>query len=67
MELGTRAYPPKTRRRLKSVNVGCFTITISCLLFALTYALEDASLYRDAVVLNFAMGWRRRACRSFTA
>ncbi len=55
VELGTRDYPPKTRRRLKSVNVGAFTVALSCLLFALTYALEDASLYRNAIELNLAL------------
>ncbi len=53
--IGTRAYPPKTQRRLKSVNVGAFTVAVSCLLFALTYAQEDAWLYRDAIALNLAL------------
>jgi adenylate cyclase len=53
--LGTRGYPPKIRRRLQSTNVGSYTIAISCGLFALTYALEDASLYRGAVLINLAM------------
>lgn len=55
ISLGTQSYPPKTRRRLKSVNVGAFTIAASCALFALTYALEDFSLYRGAVAVNLAM------------
>ena len=54
-ELGTRDYPPKTKRRLKSINVGAFTIAVSCLLFAMTYALEDAALYRDAVLVNLGL------------
>ncbi len=53
--IGTRPYPPKTRRRLKSVNVGAFTVVVSCILFALTYALEDATLYHDAILVNLAM------------
>ncbi len=53
--IGTRPYPPKTRRRLKSVNVGAFTVVVSCLLFALTYALQDATLYHDAIFVNLAM------------
>jgi adenylate cyclase len=53
--IGTQSYPPKTRRRLKSINVASFTIAISCALFALTYALEDFALYRGAVAINFAM------------
>jgi adenylate cyclase len=53
--LGTEGYDPKTRRRLRSLNVGCFTIAVSCGLFALTYALEDPSLYAYAVAVNLAM------------
>src|SRR5688572_20069391 len=53
--LGTHGYPPKIRRRLQSTNVGSYTIAISCGLFALTYALEDVSLYRGAVLINLAM------------
>lgn len=55
VELGTHRYPPKTRRRLKRLNVGAFAVAASCLFFALTYALEDAALYRDAVILNLAL------------
>lgn len=55
VELGTHRYPPKVQRRLKSVNVGAFTVAVSCLLFALTYAIEDAFLYRDAIILNLAL------------
>ena len=32
ISLGTEGYPPKTARRLKSVNVGAYTIAVSCLL-----------------------------------
>ena len=53
--LGTEGHPPKTRRRLKSINVASFTIAISCALFALTYALEDFALYRGAAAINLAM------------
>jgi adenylate cyclase len=55
ISLGTSGYPPKTARRLKSVNVGAYTIATSCLLFAITYAVEDATLYRDAVILNLVL------------
>lgn len=54
-ELGTSRYPPKTRRRLRNINVACYTIAISCALFALTFALEDASTYRVAIVINLLM------------
>jgi adenylate cyclase len=53
--LGTAGYPPKSRRRLKSINVGAFTIAASCGLFALTYALEDFPHYRGAVAVNLVM------------
>ena len=52
---GTHAYAPKTRRRLRSVNVGSFTVAVSCLLFALTYAQEDAWLYRGAIAVNLVL------------
>jgi adenylate cyclase len=55
ISLGTEKYPPKTARRLKSVNVGAYTIAVSCLLFAITYAVEDAALYKDAVILNLVL------------
>jgi adenylate cyclase len=55
ISLGTQDYPPKTRRRLKSVNVGAYTVATSCLLFAITYAAEDATLYRTAIVLNLVL------------
>ncbi len=54
-ELGTRQYPPKVQRRLKSVNVGAFTVAVSCFFFALTYAFQDVVLYRNAVILNVAL------------
>jgi adenylate cyclase len=53
--IGTHFYPPTTRRRLKALNVGSFTVAVSCLLFAITYALENAPLYRDAILVNLAL------------
>ena len=53
--LGTAGYPDKMRRRLRSINVGCYTVSISCAFFALTYALEDTSLYSGAVIINLLM------------
>lgn len=55
IELGTSGYPPKIRRRMRNINVGCYTIAVSCALFALTFALEDAARYRGAVTINMAM------------
>jgi adenylate cyclase len=55
VERGTERYPAKTRRRLRNLNVAAYTIAVSCLLFAFTYALEDAELYRSAVAVNLAM------------
>ncbi len=54
-ELGTAGYPPKTRRRLRNVNVACYTIAISCALFALTYAQEDPALFRNPIIINLDM------------
>lgn len=55
VEFGTAGYPPKTRRRLRSVNLGCYAVAVVGALFALTYALEDATLYRGAVIINLVM------------
>ncbi len=54
-ELGTAGYPPRTRRRLRNINVACYAISVSSLLFALTFWLEDAALYRGPVLANLAM------------
>jgi hypothetical protein len=32
IELGTSGYPPKIRRRMRNINVGCYTIAVSCAL-----------------------------------
>ena len=53
--VGTAGYPPATRRRLRNINVGCYTVALSCALFALTFALEGASLYRGPMAINLAM------------
>jgi adenylate cyclase len=63
--LGTAGYPPRTCRRLQNINVGSFTIALSCLLFALTYALEDFALYRGAAAINLAMGAAALAVPAF--
>jgi adenylate cyclase len=55
VEYGTGRYPTKTRRRLRNLNVAAYTIAVSCLLFAFTYGLEDAELYRGAVIANLGM------------
>jgi adenylate cyclase len=54
-ELGTSRYPPKTRRRLRNINVACYTIAVSCALFALTFWQEDAELFRGAIIVNLEM------------
>jgi adenylate cyclase len=63
--LGTAGYPPRTCRRLQNINVGSFTIALSCLLFAVTYALEDFALYRGAAAINLAMGAAALAVPAF--
>jgi adenylate cyclase len=55
VELGTAGYAPKTRRRLRNINVGCYTIAVSCVLFALTFALQDATRFRGAIIINLVM------------
>lgn len=55
VELGTAGYPPQSQRRLRNINVGCYVISISCGLFALTFALEDAERYRWAAIVNLVM------------
>jgi adenylate cyclase len=55
VDLGTSGYPPKVRRRLRNINLGCYVVATSCAFFALTYALEDAALHRGAIVINLAM------------
>jgi len=54
-ELGTSGYPPKTRRRLRNINVACYTVAVSCLLFAFTYWAGDARLYNSVALVNIAM------------
>jgi adenylate cyclase len=53
--IGTHAYPPAIRRRLKALNLGVIAAAVSCLLFAITYAFEDAALYRDAILVNLVL------------
>ena len=55
VDYGTAAYPPKVRRRLKILNVMAYLIAIFSAMFAATYALEDLSAYRWAVVINLAL------------
>ena len=54
VELGTAGYPPKTRRRLRNINVACYTIAVSCVLFALTFVTSIAALLLYDPVLNDA-------------
>jgi adenylate cyclase len=55
IEYGTRAYPPKVRRRLKVLNVMAYLIAIFSAMFAATYALEDLWAYRWAVAINLVL------------
>jgi adenylate cyclase len=55
VELGTTGYPPRTGRRLRNINVACYTIAVSCVLFALTFALQDATRFRGAIIINLVM------------
>jgi len=54
-QLGTAGYPPKTRRRLRNINVACYAVAVSCAFFVLTFAQEDPTVYRGAIIINLAM------------
>ena len=55
IDLGTEGYPPKTRRRLKILNAMAYLIVVFSALYALTYALEGAWMYRWAIAINLAL------------
>src|SRR5919206_1767210 len=55
VEFGTEGYPPKTRRRLKILNAMAYLIVVFSALYALTYALEGAWIYRWAIAINLAL------------
>ena len=52
---GTAGYPPDVRRRLKILNVICYLIATTTLLYAVQQASTDYRLYADMVHLNLAI------------
>jgi adenylate cyclase len=55
LALGTEAYPPKVRRRLKTLNVMAYLIVVLSTIYALIYAAEDIVTYRSIVAVNLSL------------
>jgi adenylate cyclase len=53
--LGTSAYPPEIRRRLKILNLIAYLIAGSTLVYAIQYAWRDFDTYRPIIYLNLAL------------
>lgn len=52
---GTAGYPPDVRRRLKILNVMCYLIATTTLLYAIQQAATDYDAYAPMVHLNLAL------------
>lgn len=52
---GTASYPPDVRRRLKILNVMCYLIATTTLLYAIQQAATDYQTYAPMVHLNLAL------------
>ncbi|MFA5901885.1 MAG: adenylate/guanylate cyclase domain-containing protein [Hyphomicrobium sp.] len=52
---GTAGYPPDVRRRLKILNVMCYLIATTTLLYAVQQASTDYTAYAPMVELNLAL------------
>lgn len=52
---GTAPYPPDVRRRLKILNVMCYLIATTTLLYAIQQAATDYQTYAPMVHLNLAL------------
>jgi len=52
---GTASYPPDVRRRLKILNVMCYLIATTTLLYAIQQAATDYAAYAPMVHLNLAL------------
>src|SRR3954463_16649195 len=55
LEVGTRPYPPKIRRRLKTLNAMAYLIAVLSTIYAVIYALDDLDTYVWIVVVNVAL------------
>ena len=52
---GTAPYPPDVRRRLKILNVICYLIATTTLLYAIQQATTDFATYAPMVYINLAL------------
>jgi adenylate cyclase len=52
---GTASYPPDVRRRLKILNVMCYLIAATTLLYAIQQAATDFTTYASMIYLNLAI------------
>ena len=52
---GTEPYPPDVRRRLKILNVMCYLIATTTLLYAIQQATTDFHTYAPMVFVNLAL------------
>jgi adenylate cyclase len=52
---GTAGYPPDVRRRLKILNVMCYLIATTTLLYGIQQATTNYAAYAPMVHLNFAL------------
>ena len=55
LDLGTAGYPTRIRRRLKLLNAVAGLIVLSSAIYALSYALSDAAVYRWIIGINVAL------------
>ncbi len=52
---GTASHPPDVRRRLKILNVMCYLIAATTLLYAIQQAATDFTTYASMIYLNLAL------------
>src|SRR5829696_6359779 len=55
LAFGTERYPPKVRRRLKTLNAMAYLIVILSTIYAVIYAIEDLKTYSWIVQVNLAL------------
>ena len=55
LRAGTAPYPPDVRRRLKILNVMCYLIATTTLLYAIQQATTDFNTYAPMVFVNLAL------------
>ncbi|HJU19115.1 MAG TPA: adenylate/guanylate cyclase domain-containing protein [Stellaceae bacterium] len=55
VDLGTAGHPPHIRRRLKILNAMAYLIVVSSALYAASYAMTDAHVYRWIIAVNLGL------------